>query len=220
MHQMLSGMMKSSKRTNLLGQQSRKQVQRCSGTWKYKALWKCKIPVAIKMTTVQAKDVSKQVVRALEQPARLPVDMVVRTLGYFILNQEARDTLSFAIIDELGQYDLDVPLKEQNDKKQMKWVLGSGCSAMACIAVRHLDASLPVLLQLLECLTKAHQKRMFHHDFKPNSKHQQQLDFAAYIHDSRFYFSFQRCPFCAPAYRWTLEDSGLGHCETAGQARR
>ena len=120
--------------------------------------------------------VEKQMLRSLTEPSLLDDDVVVRTLGYFIINQNEfegvklnkEDALHFAVIDELGDFDLEHEKRDQNEK--LKWP--TSCSPTSNIVGRfvrkRLEANLDLLLQLLEALTKAH-KNVYHRDFKPAS---------------------------------------------------
>ena len=147
----------------------------------YKGIYKGKVPVAIKIATIKARDV-KHLVRALEIPARLEDDSVVRTLGYLIINQdEYVDTLTntayvkdfhelhVVVIDELGVMDLDHELTHQRSQKKL-FPTTAGTAAMRRVVSKRLDMNLPILLHLLTSLKEAHKKKLYHRDIKPMSK--------------------------------------------------
>ena len=144
------------------------------------------IPVALKVTTVDVRDVLKQVVRALEMPSHLDDDYVVRNLGYFIVDQEkhehnllkpkakevglrATDTLCIVVVDELAKFDLQ---KYRNLQHESIPSSGAGAAlerAWGKIITKRLDAYLQPLLQLGEALVQTHKKGMYHRDFKPKN---------------------------------------------------
>ena len=140
----------------------------------YHAIYKQKFPVALKLMAVQAKDVLKEVGRALVHSSRMDDDYVVRTLGYFILNQNEyssnnlpseRDQLYIVVVDELGEFDMEVELDRQKQDASLQFV-SDDSSHVKRVIIDRLDINLPPLVQLLESIEHMHGKGIHHRDVK------------------------------------------------------